>query len=168
VTACASAGGPITPPVTTPVVVETGSGSQTIMITRPAKGASELVPVSSGAAWRALTQALADLKLPVSKGDSLAGSVRSIGVVRRIGSEPISHFFDCPGAYENLAASGRVTVDVRSLISASGSDHALVATIIDASASPLTSGGTVSCSPSGNLYQLIVQGMYRRLGLTPP
>jgi len=169
VAGCASGGGPVHPGATTPVVLEGGSGgSQTIMLTRDPSGGREMLPVTSAAAWHALSLVFADLGLPVTTGDSVGGIVRSASVVRRIGKDPISRFFDCAGAYENLAATGFVSLDVESRVSGTEPEGASVATTIDAVARPLTGGGTVHCSARPGLYQLIQKRLHERLGLTAP
>ena len=75
--------------------------------------------------------------------------------VRRLGGRSMSTFFDCPGAYENLAGTGDVCVTMRTQLVPAGDSASTAYTEISAYARSKTGGQQTLCSTRGALESLL-------------
>ncbi len=165
----ARVGGTVPPGIPSPVVLQTGEGSQLLMLTHEPGVATQLVSAPRDRVLLALVAVFQELQLPITGVDTVQYIVATQRtVVKQIGGKPVDSFFDCLGAYENYASSGRVTVDVRSQALAADSSHAEVRTTITAVAQPRTGGAAVPCPTNGQLHRLIHARLGQRLKTAAP
>lgn len=158
-TACATTPARIGPEVKdTPGLLEGQAGGYDVLaLTRTVGVHSTIVRAPMARAWVALPGVYADLGLRVTGVDTVAHIVGSIGqrVLRIAGHGPAT-YFDCPGAYENLAASGDVTMSIRTQVVAEGEELTDVRTQVSAAARSRTGSQNVPCSGNGALEKLLV------------
>jgi hypothetical protein len=111
--------------------------------------------------WPRVRAAFDELDLPIteeSPGDMLVRSMNQR--LRRIGSQPVSRFFQCAGAFGNSASLGDVFVSVQSRVVATGEEPARLRTVAEAR---VRSGGSwVECRSNGRLESLIGRRVQER------
>ncbi len=165
----ARVGGTVPPGIPSPVVLQTGEGAQLLMLSHEPGMGSQLVSASADRAFVALVAVFQELQLPITGLDTVKLIVATQRtVVKQIGGKPVDGFFDCQGAYENYASSGRVTVDVRSQALPADSGHTEVRTTISAVAQPRNGGAAVPCPTNGQLHRLIHARLGQRIRVAAP
>ncbi len=144
--------------VTRPVIVEGASETTTVNLTTSANVLQVRLRVPLSRAWGSLAGVYRAMALPVTSTDSthylLGGEEQR---VRRVAGRSMAALFDCPGAYENLAATGDVYLTVRTQLVPAGDSAATAFTQISAYARSLTGGQRVLCSTRGQLERLLEQ-----------
>jgi hypothetical protein len=141
--------------------VETVVGtSNALSLVRDSDIASHPLAAGPEVLWGRLVEQFDELELPVT---AFATSSRVIGTqherLRRIGRQPVSRFFECPGtAFGNTASTEFLAVTVVAQLASraeGGSDLRLVAS---ATTRP-RSGGEVRCRSTGQLERRIRQAL---------
>jgi hypothetical protein len=137
---------------------EVAGGVINLQLNREAAITALSVAASPEAVWSALPQVFAELEIPVTGIRTEAKVLTATGHrLRRIGGRGMATYFDCPGAYENLAASSDVYFSVQTqVLPDSGEDGSVVRTRVDGSARSSRSGSQVLCSSRGSLETLIL------------
>lgn len=156
--ACASTAGGVSETRTerSTVAVEVpGTVTSTMELSRDAAIASQELSVAPERAWPLLVQAYADLGIPVSTADESGRILTATHQkVRRIGGRPMTAFFRCSGAYENLAATGDVYVSARTQLVPAEPGGTQARTEVSAWAQS-TSGSRANCASTGILERTI-------------
>src|SRR5512146_3145215 len=101
--------------------IQTGAGTDVLTLKRTVGVQQIALAAPLARSWATLPGVYRDLGLPVNVADSaqyVLGSVEQRA--RRIGGKPMGNLFDCPGADENLAASGSVFVSIQTQLVADG------------------------------------------------
>ncbi len=169
---CASGGVPVnpdTPPAATPAVgavaIEGGTNPGGFAAIRTGRAeVTERIAAPTPALWRALLKTYSGLGVPITGVDSAALTVQATSdQLRRVGGRPADNLFDCAGAYENPAASGRVAAQITTRLVPYTDGGVEVRTLVTARVSR-TVGGPVDCPSTGRLEQMISAGIHRELG----
>jgi hypothetical protein len=109
-------------------------------------------------AWPVLVQTYAALEIPVNGADESGRVLAATDQrLRRIGGRPLTVFFRCSGAYENLAATGDVYVSARTqLLPAQSGGGTQARTEVSAIAQARSgTGSRVACASTGILERTI-------------
>ncbi len=152
-------------PVTQPIVVETPTGALQFNVTTTANVQQVVLPAPLARAWASLPAVYQALGVPLTVSDSthfLLGTVAQR--LRRIGGRGLSTLFDCPGAYENLAATGEVQVTLRTQLLPEGDSASRAYTEIAAVGRSRTGGQRVLCSSRGQLEALVREKLLAAVG----
>lgn len=157
--ACASTGGGEVAETRTEratVAVEVpGTVSSTLELSRDAAIVSYALAQTPERAWPLLVQTYADLEIPVSTADESGRTLAATHQkVKRIGGRPMTVFFRCSGAYENLAATGDVYVSARTQLAPGESGGTQARTEVSAWAQSRT-GSRATCASTGILERTI-------------
>lgn len=142
----------------TPSLVEGAAGGHDVLaLTRTVGVHSAIVRAPMARVWAVLPGVYADLGLRVTGVDTVAHMLGSIAQqIRRVAGRNPAAYFDCPGAYENLATVGDVTMSMRTQLVAQGDQLTSVRTQVSAAARSISSSQSVPCSGNGALEKLLV------------
>lgn len=153
----------------TPVAIQGPTGAGAVL---PLKASVEPTRIALDAtlarAWPAALGVYATLRLPLTTLDSTVHIVGFTGQrVARIDGRSVASFFECAGAYGNLAASGDVYVTFRlQVVPAGPGAQALIQT--DATARAASSAQTASCRSTGALERLVRDRLLEALKAPAP
>jgi hypothetical protein len=158
---CASASVPAASSERSTLGVETAGvtgGAIDLQITRDPATTSDTLAAGPEEVWRALPPVFADLEIPLSEAVPAQKFLTATGHrLRRLGGRSMAQYFDCPGGYENLAATSEVYLTVTArVLPGRNADESVLRTQLHASARSRNSGNQVICSSSGALEKLIL------------
>ena len=140
------------------VTVQTNAGSTDMQLTRDAAISSEVFAADADAVWAALPAVYATLEIPVDGIDTGAKLLSSNQRWRRVGGKGMSTYFNCPGAYGNVAASGDVFVTLRTQVLPGGESATTVRHQVEAVARSSTGAiSQVRCTSRGSLENLLTE-----------
>lgn len=159
--ACASASGGADETRTeraTIAVERTGASTTTLELSRDAAIVTHELALPPERAWPVLVETYAALEIPVNGADENGRVLATTDQrLRRIGGRPLTAFFRCSGAYENLAATGDVYVSARTqLLPARSGGGTQARTEVSAIAQARSgTGSRVACASTGVLERTI-------------
>ncbi len=173
---CASGGVPVNPdtpatvqaPQRAPVTFDGATNNPANMMIRPTGGeATERIVAAPPAIWQAVLKTYSKLGVIVTQIDTANMTVK-VGSqrLRRVGGKSAGDLFSCTGAYENLAASGRVIGEFTTRVVPYTDGSTEVRTLVNATVSRNVGGDPMGCPSTGKLEQLIHQGIHRELADT--
>ena len=158
---CASASIPAASSERATLGVETAAvtgGAIDLQLTRNPATTSETLAATPDEVWRALPPVFADLELPLSEAVPAAKFLTATGHrLRRLAGRSMAQYFECPGGYENLAATSEVYLTVKAqVLPGKSADESVLRTQVHASARSRNSGNQVICNSRGALEKLIL------------
>jgi hypothetical protein len=161
VAGCASSSVPAASSERSTLGVETAAitgGAIDLQITRDPATASDTLAAAPEEVWRALPAVFADMELPLSEAVPAAKFLTATGHrLRRLGGRSMAQYFECPGGYENLAATSEVYLTVKAqVLPGANADESVLRTQVHASARSRNSGNQVICNSRGALEKLIL------------
>lgn len=144
---------------------EVAGGAINLQVNREAAITSQSVAASPEQVWRALPQVFAELDIPLAEVLTSSKMLTASGQrIRRIGGRGMASYFDCPGAFENLAASSDVYFTVRAqVLPGEEAEQSTLRTQLNASARSSSSGTRVLCTSRGSLEKLILLTLSTKL-----
>lgn len=165
---CASASVPAASSERSTLGVETAAvtgGAIDLQITRDPATTADTLAASPDEVWRALPPVFADLELPLSEAMPAERFLTATGHrLRRLGGRSMAQYFECPGGYENLAATSEVYLTVKAqVLPGATADESVLRTQVHASARSRNSGSQVICSSRGALEKLILVALAEKV-----
>ena len=137
---------------------EVTGGAFDLQITRDPATTSETLAATPEELWRALPAVFAELEIALSEAAPAAKFLTATGHrMRRLAGRSMAQYFDCPGGYENLAATSEVYLTVTAqVLRGPNAEESLLRTQVHASARSRNSGTQVICTSRGALEKLIL------------